>query len=74
MGALVFEVGYHPRRKIHVITVACFSGPGNVHVHRLGVQKHAKLGEKRCVFGHIDKFWKEHDKQILRKMHAKMHI
>ena len=33
-------------------------------VHRLGVQKHAKFEKKRCVFGHIDKFWKGHDGQI----------
>ena len=32
-------------------------------VHRLGVQKRAKL-EKRCVFGHTDKLWKGHDRQI----------
>ena len=35
-----------------------------MRVHCLGVQKHAKLGKKRFVFGHIDKFWKEHDRQI----------
>ena len=23
-----------------------------------------KIGKKGCVFGHIDKFWKEHDRQI----------
>ena len=33
-------------------------------VHRLGVQKCAKLKKKGCVFGHIDKFWKGHDGQI----------
>ena len=32
-------------------------------VHRLGVQKHAKL-ETKCVFGHSDKFWNGHDRQI----------
>ena len=37
-----------------------------MRVHRLGMQKHAKL-EKRGgggFFGHIDKFWKGHDRQI----------
>ena len=34
------------------------------HVHRLGVQKRAKLEKKGCVFGPIDKFWKGHDRQI----------
>ena len=34
------------------------------HVHHLGVQKRAKF-EKRVYFlGHVDKFWKEHDRQI----------
>ena len=33
-------------------------------VHRLGVQKHPKLGKKKVCFCHIDKFWKEHDRQI----------
>ena len=42
-GALVFEVGYHPRKKIHVIRV----------VHRLGVQKHAKLEKRVCFWS----FW-----------------
>ena len=35
-----------------------------MHVHRLGVKKRAKLGKKGCIFGHIDKFWKGHDRQI----------
>ena len=26
--------------------------------------KTCKIGKKGCVFGHIDKFWKEHDGQI----------
>ena len=26
--------------------------------------KTCKIGKKGCVFGHIDKFWKEHDRQI----------
>ena len=35
-----------------------------MRVHCSGVQKHAKLGKKGCVFGHLDKFWKGHDGQI----------
>ena len=31
-GPLVFEVGYHPRKKNHV-NYGCFSGPGNVHAY-----------------------------------------
>ena len=26
--------------------------------------KTCKIGKKRCAFGHIDKFWKGHDRQI----------
>ena len=26
--------------------------------------KTCKIGKKGCVFGHIDKFWKGHDRQI----------
>ena len=33
-----------------------------------------KIGEKGCVFGHSDQFWKGHDGQIKKEMHAKMHI
>ena len=37
-----------------------------MRVHRLGVQKHAKLEKKGVFFGHRDKFWKEHDRQIMK--------
>ena len=30
----------------------------------LGVQKRTQLEKKGCLFGHIDKFWKEHNRQI----------
>ena len=65
--ALVFEVGYHPHKKIqvHVIRVVfqdqamyartCSSFRG---------AKTCKIGKKGCVFGHIDKFWKGCDGQI----------
>ena len=36
-----------------------------------GAKKRAKL-KKGCVFGHIDKFWKGHDK--LRKTQANTRI
>ena len=66
-GPLVFEVGYHPREKkkknTHVIIGSFFRPRLCMRVHRLGVQKCAKLG-KGCVFGHSDKFWKGHDGQI----------
>ena len=31
-GALVFEVGYHPRKK-NSCNKGCFSGPGNVRAY-----------------------------------------
>ena len=33
-------------------------------VHRLGVQKRAKLEKRVCFWSYIDKFGKEHDRQI----------
>ena len=62
-GPLECQGGYQARPKIHVIRVvfqdqalyACTSFRG---------AKTCKIGKKRCVFGHIDKFWKEHDRQI----------
>ena len=50
-------------KKIHLIRVV-FQTRQCTRVHHLGVQKHAKLGKKGCVLGHIDKFWKGHDVQI----------
>ena len=53
------------------------SGSSKIHVIRVVFQDQAmyartsfrgaktcKIGEKGCVFGHIDKFWKGHDGQI----------
>ena len=33
-----------------------------------------KIGKKRCVFGHIDKFWKEHDRQIKKNACKNMYL
>ena len=38
------------------------------------MQKCAKLGEKRCVFSHVHKFWKGHGGKIKEKMQKKMCI
>ena len=46
-GPLVFQGGYHPRKKIHVIG-SFFRTKRCTRVHRLGYQKHAKL-KKRTV-------------------------
>ena len=58
-GALVSEVGYHPRKKIHVISVV-FQDQA---MYARTSFRSEKLG-KGYVFGHIDKFWKGHDAQI----------
>ena len=46
-GALVSEVGYHPRKKIDVIRVV-FRTKQCTRVHRLGVQERAKLEKGVC--------------------------
>ena len=62
LGPLVSEVGYHPRKKIHVIRVV-FQDQAMYARTSYRVQKRAKL-EKGYVFGQIDKFWNGHDAQI----------
>ena len=62
-GPLVFEVGYHPRKKIHVIRVVFQDKAMYARTSFRGA-KTCKIGKKGCVFGHIDKFWKGHDGQI----------
>ena len=64
-GALECQGGYQARPKIHVIRVV-FRTRHSTRVHRLGVQKRAKLKKKKkkCVFGQKDKFWKGLDGQI----------
>ena len=61
-GPLVFEVGYHPRKKIHVIRVVFQDKAMYARTSFRGA-KTCKIGKKVC-FGHIDKFWKGHDGQI----------
>ena len=62
-GALECQGGYQARPKIHVIGVV-FQDLAMYARTSFRVQKRAKLEKKRCVFGHIDKFWKGHDGQI----------
>ena len=62
-GALVFEVGYHPRKKIHVIRVVFQYARTSCTVFR-GAKTNKTRKKKRCAFGHIDKLWKGHDGQI----------
>ena len=56
--------GYQAHPKIHVIRVVFQDQALYVRTSFRGA-KTCKIGrKKRCVFGHIDKFWKEHDRQI----------
>ena len=72
-GPLVFEVGYHPRKKIHVIRVVFQDLAMYARTSFRGA-KTWKIGKKKgWVFGHIDKFWKGHDGQI-KKKNAKKYL
>ena len=62
-GALVFEVGYHPRKKINLIRVVFQDQAMYARTSFRGV-KTCKIGKKGVFFGHSDKFWKGHDGQI----------
>ena len=62
-GALVSEVGYHPRKKIHVIRVVFQDQAMYARTSCKGANT-CRIGKKGYVFGHIDKFWKGHDIQI----------
>ena len=62
-GALECQGGYQARPKIHVIRVVFQDQALYVRTSFRGA-KTCKIGKKGCVFGHTDKFWKEHDRQI----------
>ena len=62
--------GYQARRKIHVIRVVFLDQVLYARTSLRGA-KTCKIGKKRCVFGHIDKFWKERDRQIRRNASCK---
>ena len=70
---MVAPQGGHLYLKLDIIRVKKFTLLGLffrtrqcTRVHRLGVQKRAKL-EKRVCFWSYDKFWKGHDGQIKEK-------
>ena len=46
---LVFEVGYHPRKKIHVIRVVFQDQAMYAHTSFRGA-KSCKIGKKRCFW------------------------
>ena len=62
-GALECQGGYQAHPKIHVIRVV-FQDQALYARTLFRGAKTCKIGKKGCVFGHIDKFWKEHDRQI----------
>ena len=74
-GPLVFEVGYQPRKKIHVIRGLglFFRTRQCTRIHRLGVQKREKLEKKGVFLVMLTNFRKDMTVR-LRKAHAKTHI
>ena len=62
-GPLVSEVGYHPRKKIHIIRVVFQDQAMYARTSFRGA-KTCKIGKKGNVFCHIDQFWKGHDALI----------
>ena len=62
---LVFQVGYHPRKKIHVIRVV-FRDQAMYSRTSFRGAKTCKIGKKRCFWSY-DKFWKGYGEQIKEK-------
>ena len=70
-GALVFEVGYHPRKKKKIMYLGLFFRTIQCTcVHRLGVQKRPKLEKKGVFLAILTSLGKEMTDK-LRKTHAK---
>ena len=65
-GRLVFEVGYHPRKNIHVIRLV-FRDQAMYSRTSFRGAKTCKIGKKKVCFWSYDKFWKGHDEQIKEK-------
>ena len=63
LGATRMSRGYQVRPKIHVIRVVFQDQALYARTSFRGA-KTCKIGKKGCVFGHIDKFWKELNRQI----------
>ena len=62
-GPLECQGGYQARPKIHVIRVVFQDQALYARTSFRGA-KMCKIGKKGVFFGHIDKFWKEHERQI----------
>ena len=71
-GALVFEVGYHPRKKIHVIRVVFQDQAMYARTSFRGA-KTCKIGKKGVFLVILTNFGKDNEGK-LRKMNAKTHI
>ena len=67
-GALVFEVGYHPCKKIHVIRVVFQNQTMYVHTS-FRVAKTCKIGKKGVFLVIVTNFGKDMTNKI-RKSHA----
>ena len=65
--------GIRRRPKIHVIRVVLQDQALYAHTSFRGA-KMCKIGKKGRVFGHIDKFWKEHDRQIKKYACKNAHL
>ena len=72
-GPRVFEAGYHPRKKIHVIRVV-FQDQAMYARTFLGVQKRAKLGKKGYVFGHMTNFGKNMTDKLKKNAYKKAYL
>ena len=68
-GALVFEVGYHPRKKIHIIRVVFQDRT----MYLCTSFRVAKL-EKKGVFCHFYKFREGHDGKIKKNTCKIKHV
>ena len=62
-GGTRMSRGYQARPKIHVIRVVFQDQALYARTSFRGANT-CKIEKKGCIFGHIDKFWKEHDRQI----------
>ena len=70
-GALEYQGGY--QAKIHVIRVVFHEEALYVRTSFRGA-KTCTIGKKGCVFGHLDKFRKEHDRQIKKNACKKAYL
>ena len=77
-GPLVFEVGYHPRKQIHVNNEGCFSEPGNLRAYIILGCKNVQYWEKRVCFWScsqiLEKTWWKNYEKSMQKPQGGTHI